>query len=256
LEKRRLNYLEDHRVGSDVMFPGAGYVEAGLALYQLRCDAGTALIEDLRFHETLRLGAGTRPQLVLEYQESAERYSVHSRRTTTGTEALHASGRFGDPPMAKPPPLSLESLRGRCPEAVKTSDFYSQLRARGLNYGPRFQGVQQLWRGAAEVLARIHVPAERHHHLHPAVLDAALQSLLATRELAANKAELYLPVRIQRLQFFGSPGPELWSYGRVQDCRRGLVQGELTLCDASGQVRVVVRGLRCLRLNLDQAAAV
>jgi acyl transferase domain-containing protein len=257
LDKRQLQYLEDHRIGNDRMFPGAGYVEAGLALYRLRCGPGKALIEDLRFHETLRLGAGRRPLLVLEYQESARRYSVHSgRRTSTGVGVLHASGRFGDPPGSKPSPLNLEAIRRRCPEAVKSTDFYSQLRARGLNYGPRFQGVREVSRGAAEVLGQIHVPAERHHHLHPAVLDAALQSLLATRVLAANNAELYLPVRIQRLQFHGSPGSELWSYGRVQGCRRGLVQAELTLCDASGQVLVEVQGLRCLRLNLEQAAAI
>jgi acyl transferase domain-containing protein len=215
------------------------------------------LIEDLRFQETLRLSGGTRPLLVLKSQQSGEGYSVYSRlRHATGDGVLHARARLGEAPTAEPPALQLEALRERCPETVQRATLYSQLRARGLHYGPCFQGVRQVSRGETEVLARIDVPAQAHHHLHPAVLDAAFQSLLAVPELAANCAELYLPVRIQRLHFYGPPNSELWSYGRIQSCRRGLVQGELTLCDPSGRVLVVVQGLRCLRLSLKQAAAV
>jgi acyl transferase domain-containing protein len=66
------------------------------------------------------------------------------------------------------------------PDEVAPSDWYQQLHDAGLDYGPYFQGVEQLWRGRGEALVQLRAPnglpaAPGDSHLHPALLDACSQ---------------------------------------------------------------------------------
>ena len=58
------------------------------------------------------------------------------------------------------------------------------LRSPATIYGPTFQGIERLWRGEREDLAEIYVPSGlmrilSDYRLHPAVLDACFQTMLA-----------------------------------------------------------------------------
>ena len=78
--------------------------------------------------------------------------------------------------------IDLAAVRARCSERVEVSQAYEGFASIGLDYGPAFRGLQSLWRGTNEALAEVSLPegiegAER-YGIHPALLDAAFQSLL------------------------------------------------------------------------------
>ncbi|MEU2340141.1 SDR family NAD(P)-dependent oxidoreductase, partial [Streptomyces sp. NPDC013172] len=72
-------------------------------------------------------------------------------------------------------------------ESVPVDGAYERLAQRGYGYGPAFQGLRQVWQSGDTVYAEVELPEAAEADvagfgLHPALLDAALQGLLAAGE--------------------------------------------------------------------------
>ena len=245
-------FLPDHCVEGAIVFPGAGYIEAGLAAAGELAGDGPCELEGVEFHKALVTDNGPAPSLRMMCEPSLGRFSIHSRLATEGSSwMLHATGQFQEKKPAAPGLLPVEDIRGRCPEEVSAEHLYDRLRQRGLEYGPWFRGVRQLWRGREEVFGEIEVSqaqATPEYRCHPAVLDAGFQALLAAvmdGEDAQQEDTLYLPIRVNKVLFHGRPGSHVWVHGRITHHAAGSIEGDVSLCDQDGTVRVEVRGLRC-----------
>ncbi|WP_143079233.1 SDR family NAD(P)-dependent oxidoreductase, partial [Streptomyces monashensis] len=70
-------------------------------------------------------------------------------------------------------------------EPVCLDGYYERFRERGLDYGPAFQGLSTLWRQGDELYAVLRLPESLRPEgfgIHPALLDAALHTILAAEE--------------------------------------------------------------------------
>ena len=78
----------------------------------------------------------------------------------------------------------------------------------GYEYGPAFQGLRAVWRDGADVLAEVALPEAAGKPggfgIHPALLDAALQSALLLGE-PGDDGRVWLP--------FAWNGVSLWAAG-------------------------------------------
>ena len=55
-----------------------------------------------------------------------------------------------------------DAMRKRSTEAIDAATFYALMQARGAHFGPRFQGVQRVWRGEDEAFGEVsHRSVER-----------------------------------------------------------------------------------------------
>ncbi|WP_047471982.1 polyketide synthase dehydratase domain-containing protein, partial [Streptomyces sp. M10] len=66
-------------------------------------------------------------------------------------------------------------------EQVSLEGFYDDFAARGLVYGPAFQGLTELWRKGNTAYGLVRLPEGRSvdgFGIHPALLDAALHALV------------------------------------------------------------------------------
>ena len=108
-----------------------------------------------------------------------------------------------------PQALAYASLARVPPQA----GLYAALAASGIEHGPVFSGVRELWRGPGEVLARLELrgdPSADGYGLHPALLDAALQAtvlFLEERPDALPRAPL-VPFELGQVAVY-SPGATL-----------------------------------------------
>src|SRR3954451_2583250 len=109
--------------------------------------------------------------------------TVGAQLSSAGTDedAPWRTHMMGTVRRASPTPvgaLNVDAIRGRCGPAIPSDRFYEGLNAIGLTYGPVFRGVQTLWQGKGEVLARVRLPDgvanDGAAPLHPALLDACL----------------------------------------------------------------------------------
>jgi acyl transferase domain-containing protein/acyl-CoA synthetase (AMP-forming)/AMP-acid ligase II/acyl carrier protein len=261
-------YLGDHRLTNTVIFPGSGYVELGLAAAAEVFGVGCALA-DVEFHKPMMLpekGARTL-QVVLSPGEAEATFQVFSRTAVKSPDgwALHATGTIQarTPEAGDEGRLDLEAVRGRCAEEVDAREYYVQLRPRGLEYGPTFQGIARLWRCDGEGLGKIQIPEGikadvSAHQLHPAILDAALQVLGVTTpaDAAAAGHPFFLAVHMVGVRLLGNPAASSWAHAvlRSDASTLDIIEGDVALLDDSGNVIASITGFRLRRLEPETTA--
>ena len=257
LEARDLPYLEDHRVEGAMVVPATAWLEMAVAASAQASGEVPAALADVRFLTPMvvpETGA-RRVQVVLAGGEDGEAgFQVFSR--TDGPWTLHADGRVlqknGD---GHPEAVDLDAIRSRCPDVVSGADLYPRLSARGLHYGPAFQGIGRLWRGKDEALGEVSAPAGllpdlAAYHIHPAVLDACGQAMAAASTGGMGDSPL-VPVSLDELRLHGRPGERLWSHAWQRTNGSGTLVGDGRLLDEDGRVVVEARGMHLRALDVE-----
>nr|QEO74739.1 short-chain dehydrogenase/reductase SDR [uncultured bacterium] len=163
LSLRTHPWLADHAVSGTPLLPGTAFVEMAVA-------AGEG-IEELVIEAPLVIPerGDVEVQTVVGPDDQGRRtITVHSRRGDQWRR--HATGTLT---TTEPEPFELTDWPPNA-TAVDLSDAYDTLAARGYEYGPAFQCLTALWRGADEIFAEVSLPDDGDFGLHPALLDAAL----------------------------------------------------------------------------------
>ncbi|MGV9820721.1 SDR family NAD(P)-dependent oxidoreductase, partial [Nocardia xishanensis] len=191
-------WLADHVVAGSVLLPGTGFVELALRAGAV---AGYPAIEELTLQAPLVLPAagGAQIQVVVggaEHESPRRPISIYSR----GEHDHDAQWVLNTRGLLTTREDTTESETGAWPPAaasgIDIAAAYTDLLARGYDYGPAFQGVRALWRHGAEVFAEIAVDAEtgvrtEGFGIHPALLDAAIHAglLAGVTESAAGQPD-------------------------------------------------------------------
>ncbi|ATQ70967.1 MULTISPECIES: type I polyketide synthase [Methylosinus] len=214
-------WLRDHKVHDAIVLPGAAMLALALATGRARLGVTPRTLANVRFiadltlgEEPARVGVAFRDDVneggtfaLLSLAAGATSWSEHS------TARVEQRAR---PVEARAFPAHLLEQAPRDAEA-----FYRACAARGLNYGPAFQGVQRIFASETEALGELRLPQScragaRAHGLHPALLDAALQVSLALCE----SEEAVVPTQIRRLTLFvdpQEPATALWAHAIRRD---------------------------------------
>ena len=190
-----------------------------------------------------------------------ESNKTHSEIGSNQTNALSSNS---SQDLESQPEFNLERIRDRCPVSLDVAGIYEKLLERDLQLGAIFQGIQALWQGEEEAIAQIQLPGEAEatvnspgatsYLIHPALLDACFQVLVATlptQTLVPEEAN-YLPIAVDQFRFYGSPGYFCWCHAQVRSpFSVEAPVGDLELYDANGKLLVVVEGLRFKKLRQD-----
>ena len=260
IDQQRLTYLNDHRIQGEVVYPAAAYVEMALAAAELSDRASRSI--EINFQKALFL-AKEPVTLQLLLEPSTERFDIYSQsnkqatsRDTRTTWHQHATGTLHpDQNDQVPTPIALDEIQQRLSKTtIKAGDCYRQFRQMGLEYGPSFQGIEQVWVGEAEALAQITlsdvvISDLSNYYLHPAMLDSCFQVLVS----AIAGQNTYLPVEIERIRLFNrvdrSKTTSLWAYASLRKESATGIKGDLQLLDRNGHLLVEIQGLHCRALQ-------
>lgn len=239
-------WLQHHKIEGNIVFPASGYVEAALALHgSVPCE-----ITDLHFMKPLAISPDQNQFLRLALDPEKNCFYLHGLlESEEKVWTLHASGKCSSNlSIGSPEKVDLVKLDSAV--AYDLASIYAGFDEQGLNYGTSFRRMIKIWKGKGEALAEIEGqnPSES-YHLHPAVLDAAFQSLIGTMGDCQLEQSLILPSQIERLVFYKSPGESLFCHAKRTKLTPELLVGDLSLCDASGEVFVQIKGLKCRILN-------
>ncbi len=243
------SYLNDHRIFEAVVFPGTGYLEMALAAAaSLGSEPHT--LESVSIHSALTLPEDqTRVvQLILDSVENGQAsFKILSLDGEAWT--LHATGnvRIGQS-LPAPKKISLPEIGG---QELAPDEYYQALHETGIEYGPAFRGIKQLWRREGEAWGEIQLPGDvgdvPSYHLHPALLDSCFQLLGAL--LDGQTSDVYLPVGMDRLQVHGRAGARAWARASLRPAggAKEALTGDLELFDESGQLVAELHGLHLKR---------
>ncbi|WP_203831214.1 type I polyketide synthase [Actinoplanes palleronii] len=195
LSLRTHAWLGDHVVNGVVLLPGTALLELAVqAAHRAGCDT----VEELTLHAPLVIPASGAVQLQVRVGEPGElgRRDVHVHSRTDGEHGdwqHHAGGSVlpaGAPAAGAPdswPPA------GAVP--VPLDGCYAGLSELGLDYGPAFQALREVWRSGDELFAEVALDDEQQRTAprfaaHPALIDAALHALSLTGGTGDTSARL------------------------------------------------------------------
>jgi acyl transferase domain-containing protein/NAD(P)-dependent dehydrogenase (short-subunit alcohol dehydrogenase family)/acyl carrier protein len=248
-------YLADHRVNGEVLFPATGYLEmAQAALRQLGGQERWGL-EEVEWVGALTLEGDQETTVQLAMVPlSGGRYAWRVSSLAHGQWKLHAEGKARQLTRHEGEPEWISALRDRCLEEMSASAHYGRMTRRGVEYGPRFQGIRQLWLGAREALAEVALPPalagdSPRYHLHPALLDSCLQVAVSALREPEESAGAWVPVGAASVRLHRPFGRELISHARVREVQGRWMTADVRIFDASGALVVEALGFKLERLQ-------
>ncbi|WP_375765194.1 polyketide synthase dehydratase domain-containing protein [Archangium gephyra] len=257
-------YMVDHQVQGMVVVPGTAYLEMAMAAAHEVFGPEHRPVDAVAIKQAMVLADKAERTVRVQVERRGQGGVVRIRSAPKGTTSdaafvEHLAATIAGSADAGRPELTLElqQLRERCRQPV--TDHYETLAAQSVVYGPTFQGVESMWLGRGEAVAKLRLPegvATEGYLVHPAFLDACLQVFAAT--LIANDPDrqpgaAYVPVAARTLQLHRvSASREAWGYA-VMRAEAGSLAADVLLLDEQGRVLVEIRGLVARRVEGEGA---
>ena len=249
-------WLGDHAIFDTALFPAAAVAELAAWAGEL---VGCPRVDELILDDPLVLPAhgGVQVQLRLSGSrpEGGRTVSLYSRTDEAdvrGGWIRRATGILG-PGQEAPATTAGQEWPPPGAVPVPVEGFYARMAEHECGYGPAFQGLTAAWRRGDEVFAEVRLPGEQfedaaRYRIHPALLDAALQSASL---LGADEEYGLLPHSWHGIQVNGSGARAL----RVR--LRPAGDGHLTLLatDEAGQPALSVDRLELRPVSPEQLRA-
>jgi acyl transferase domain-containing protein/NADPH:quinone reductase-like Zn-dependent oxidoreductase/acyl carrier protein len=260
-------WVGDHRIASEVVMPLTAYLEAALAAGREVLGESVVVLEGVEVGEALALRDGEQrvlqvavekavpgtPAKVRVFSRDAARDDADWTLHVTAVPVPHDTARGqNEAPLAE--------LAKHLVKEIEVGQFYDKLRGLGVDFGPGFRCMKRAWCADGEALGEIELGAgvvadAGKYLMHPALLDACFHvSAVAMDSLpGADDGRMYLPIGVERYQWFASPNTMLRSHATV---RPPATRGDMLVLDVrietvDGQPVALLQGLRCRRASRD-----
>jgi acyl transferase domain-containing protein/acyl carrier protein len=249
-------WLGDHQVGNRAIVPATVYLEMALAAGKAVLKTTAIGLEQVSIQQALGLSPSqTTLQVIVTPEGRVATFEIYSAAPDHENWTRHAAGTIAPQDATLSSTLDLMALQHLLSEPRSSPAHYQHCQALGINYGASFQGVKRLWRRDGEALAEVELPSvldseSTAYALHPALLDACFQAVLAA--LPATQSDRYLPVGLEQFQLCHSLATVRWSHVQLRSIaapQADTVIADVTLFDWQGTVLAEVRGLTAQRIG-------
>ncbi len=194
-------YLADHRALGNAIFPLTAYLEMAVA-----AASPHIAVEDVVLSEPLVLNS--EGECTIQVIRRGDDIEIFSRQEGNWKQHVSARASAVETPAANQHPRDLTAAMRRTEDIP---ELYAYMRRRGMDFGPAFHTIRELWTAPEEAVVRVK-SAEANttgYLIYPALLDGCFQAIIGA--LPEGNEDLYLPVRLQRFQIHQAAAGELWA---------------------------------------------
>ena len=228
-------YFSDHRVVGTMVLPTTAELEAATIVGRMHFGTPGVSFDDAMHHEAMSFTNGEdRIVRVMVSPLKSDRASF--KLVSAGAEDsevwhTHMTGslRRSDVPCASA--FSTKEVLARCRETWPAADLYDSLDELGLEYGPSFRGIRELYVGQHEALTKVQLPdglANKQYAMHPAFLDACLHAyplvLDGVSKVRSARGESYLPVSLAGFRCYQDGIDKAWVHIKLRNVERDNTQ--------------------------------
>ncbi len=251
LDTHLVPFLADHVVGSEVVLPGAAYLEMALAAAMEAYGPGPVEIENVELRHPMVFAQGKGRVVRFVLSPDGGDFSVESREIMQPTGMVqHVSGRIVPRVRKTLVPASLPPLPGAEQDVAA---LYAKAVESGLHFGPAFRPMRQVWRGGDTAIARLALEPKAVFPgavLHPSLIDGAFQMLLSlvSWKDRSLEAHIYLPIRVGRLQML-TPGTTVQAAATLIRQSSRALTASFRLFDANGRELARLEDCRFARVQ-------
>ncbi len=233
LSLKEHHWLEDHKVFGSVILPATGYLELAWRAGEL---LGINSVSNLMLINPIVLSKDTFTQLQLKVKKEDEannvKFAFYTKKQTDDSWLEHSVGGLSETEekevekLGEWPPLNSQNL--------DLKEFYSKIEKIGISYGISFQCLKEIYSKQGVIYSRVELGKEQEkeaekYAVHPALLDAALQSIFFFSELK-NQQNTKLPFQINGATLYAKGAKEL--YVRLREKDEEII--EVSLFDSTG----------------------
>ena len=208
-------------------------------------------VRDVRFEQMLMLDDETSVSAVASVEDAGVvDFVVETDREGERTRRAAAVLRAADDEA--PQRRDVAALLATHPQQTEGAALRQSFGERGIQYGPTFTGLVSARTAEGKgpsVVAEVGLPSgvrsqQAGYGVHPALLDACFQSVMAHPTVAAADGGVLLPLSIKRLRRYAPTRATRYCHLRLTAASGSTFEADLDLLDENGAVLLAVEGLR------------
>ena len=256
--------MKDHKVNGQKVLPGVAYLEMAREAVKQATGGysnGSQLLhlKNVVWARPIAIGTDAREVNIGLFPEENGEIAYEIYTHTVGDELLlHSQGVATFTTSEQIPSLNLDDLQARLNEhPLNPEECYAALKQMGIEYGPAHRGLDKLYVGDNEVLAKLTLPlsvfgTKDQFILHPSLLDSALQASIGmglSKEAPNGESGPSLPFALDRLEIIDRSQESMWAwvrlgrhFGSEGSTTANVQKLDIDLCDEDGEVCVKMQG--------------
>ena len=249
-------FIHDHLVADIPTLPGVAYLELARMAGEVAAGRKVQKIKNIVWVSPIAVQNSKPKEVFIELKpsEATVRFEVFSN-DERGNKLLHSQGTLlyesREAAATEPEYVDLESVRARCVKIMEGRNAYPLFKSFGLNLGPSFQVLQEVYKSENEVLGVLSLPEFRQGDLqsmvlHPAMVDGSLQAGMGAA-LGNNAEEVFVPFSIGEVEILHPLQSHCFSYvTQVKNDKKGkkentrLARSNVLILDETGKVLVKI----------------
>ena len=249
-------YLSDHRVFGAVVFPASAFFEMATAVASLIFEQDEVALKNVTIGRALVLSdEPVKVQIIVTSNGDRFDFEIFSRsaKDTKGEWTQHTAGTLERRVPSPTAFINIDEELTHFTLPVDVDELSAWFEARGLEYLPRFEGIEAIFMKNREsndkfgtAMARIRLPAEAvltgdTYHLHPVITDSCLRIAEAIfQEEAVDR--VFLPFGVSGFSFDHSTTGSVWVKVTARQKAQSRVV-DLQLFGETGERVVTIEGL-------------
>lgn len=244
-------FIYDHLVSDIPTLPGVGYLDFARKAGELAAGRKVQKIRNILWLSPLTVVNSIPTEAFIELKPSGDsiQFEVFSEGEN-GKKQLYSQGKLlyatKQELEAEPEFIELEKIRARCSKVIDGKDAYPLFKSLGLNLGPSFQVLQDVFKSDDEILGELKIPEIRSGDfhdflLHPSLVDGSFQAGMAA-QLGVKAGEMFVPYSIGEVEILQPLQPKCYSYVRkANEPNSKVSKVNVLIVDEKGMILVKIR---------------
>jgi len=253
-------YAVDHKVNGERFFPGAGFLEMACIAGNVAGEQRVRKIKDIVWVQPLIFLTGRQTlRISLKHIRDSVEYTISSADDDNET-IVHSEGRLefiddwtkpARPRADTEDRISIQALKAQCGTPQHAAAFYRKFSDYGLQYGPSFQTLQEIYINGAFALSKLKIPDHLKGDfdqfiLHPSMVDGALQTIAALAG-GVDSTMPYVPFALDEVEIVHPLSQTCYAYAEYADSQMrnhtGARKFNIRILNESGNLLIALRNL-------------
>jgi acyl transferase domain-containing protein/surfactin synthase thioesterase subunit len=257
-------YLSDHRVTGTIVLPTTAELEAATVIGRMYFGTPRVSFDEVMHHKAMAFTNGedriVRLSLTPLQSDRASFTLVSADTEDPEVWHTHMTGTLRRSEVQSSLQFSAKQVRARCEQRWQASDLYDVLDKFGLEYGPSFRGIRELYLGEHEALTKVRLPdglTSTQYATHPAFLDACLHVypavLNGAEQAGRDRRNCYLPISLGGFRCYQDRIEEAWVHTKLRSVENDDTQViDISIYDLAERPVAELDGLAVRLLSLEK----
>lgn len=239
-------FIYDHLVSEIPTLPGVAYLDFARKAGELAAGRKVQKIKNILWLSPLTVVNSTPREVFIELKPSGESVQFEVFSQEESGRQVYSQGKliYATNKEIEAGPEYIEGfdeIRARCSKVTDGKEAYPLFKSLGLDLGPSFQVLQDIYKDNDEILGELQIPEARNsdfndYLLHPSLVDGSFQAGMAA-QLGAQTGEMFVPYSIGEVEVLQPLKPKCYSYVRkVNEPNSKVSKVNVFIVDEDGMI--------------------